>query len=305
MIKQALDRFRVETGYNLQKYFEDFVLFCNAHYPLIVAHYVGNEDLGVGDSFGRLDELLRQTKEIEPLFYLKSNSLQGIEFWGILDLFSDCQTKLWSIDRSSRWLRSSKIGRYSTNITLKRALKTRENFEQVSASLGSNNPDDDWVRISRDNQVEEEGYSSNADGAMFKINIRQEGIYDLPNIVSNLDTKEILGKDIDVQFKFEDNDLVTVEYEDAVKQALNTMLGSIKGSIPEFPDYGTSNESIGSSVMAIQYPSMFKHIINMFQRDARWVQVNLIDIYRREDNIFMKISAKTVTNNYLVTNIQI
>ena len=72
-----------------------------------------------------------------------------------------------------------------------------------------------------------------------------------------------------------------------------------------FPDYGLPNEAIGSSVNAIQYPSLFKHLVNMFQRDARWVEVNLLDLYRKEDAIFMKIQAKTVTNNFLVTNIQI
>ena len=43
----------------------------------------------------------------------------------------------------------------------------------------------------------------------------------------------------------------------------------------------------------------------MFSRDARWVEVNLIDLFREEDNLFIKINAKTVTNNFLVTNIQL
>ena len=79
----------------------------------------------------------------------------------------------------------------------------------------------------------------------------------------------------------------------------------MKGQIPEFPEYGLPNDMIGNSVNAIQYPTIFRNLLNMFQRDARWVEVNLIDLYRKEDSIFMKVNAKTVTNNYLVTNIQI
>ena len=99
---------------------------------------------------------------------------------------------------------------------------------------------------------------------MFKINIRNEGIFDIPNIVDNLSTKNILGKDIDVNFRFENNDLATVEYEAAIAQAYNTIISSLKGCIPEFPEYGLSNDMIGSSANALQYPTIFRDLLNMF-----------------------------------------
>lgn len=191
------------------------------------------------------------------------------------------------------------------NVALQRVLKTRETFENVSSQLGSNNPQDDWVDIARNNAVEEEDYDANTGGGMFKINIRTSGNFNIPNIVDNLDSEKILGKDIDKNFRFENDDLATLEYEAAIGQALDTIIHALKGTILEFPNYGLPNEAIGSSVNAIQYPSLFKHLVNMFQRDARWVSVNLLDLYRKEDAIFMKIQAKTVTNNFLVTNIQI
>lgn len=304
-MKEALDKFKKQTGYDIQSYFESFVLFCNSYYPLIVAYYTGESDVDIDDSFGRLDKLISQTKEIEPLFTLKASGLSGVDFWELLDTFTECQTKLWTIDNSSRWLRSSIIGRYGSNVVIQRVLKTRETFENVVSQLGSNNPQDDWVDIAQNNLIEEEDYSANDGGGMFKINIREYGDFNIPNIVDNLDSEKILGKDIDKNFRFENNDLVTLKYQDAVKQALDTIIHTLKGSIPEFPNYGISNEIIGSSVNAIQYPSLFKNLINMFQRDFRWVSVNLLDLYREEDSIFMKIQAKTVTNNFLVTNIQI
>lgn len=304
MTKDTLDNFKNQTGYNIQKYFEDFILFCNSNYPLIVSYYLG-QDISVDDSFGKLDSLLKSSKEIEPLFFLKSSTLSQIDSWELLDLFTDCQTKLWTIDNSSRWLRSAIIGRFGSNTALERVLKTRETFENVSEQLGSNNPQDDWVDISKNNEVEEEDYSANNGGGMFKINIRTTGNSNITNIIDNLDSKKILGKDIDKNFLFKDNDLLTVEYENAIRQALDTIISSLKGSIPEFPNYGLSNEVIGTSVNAIQYPTLFKNLVNMFQRDARWVTVELLDLYRKEDNIFMKIQAKTVTNNFIVTNIQI
>jgi hypothetical protein len=302
---EAIQKFKQLTGYNIQVFFEDFVLFCNSYYPLIVGYYTGATNVSVDDSFGRLETLMKQAQEIEPLFTLKANSLTGIGAWELLDTFTDCQTKLWTINNSSRWLRSVIIGKFSNNIALNRVLKSRENFEIVATELSSNDPQNAWFDIAKNNFVEEEDYDANNEGGMFKINIRQSGNYDIPNIVDNLSSEKILGRDMDVDFRFENNDIATVDYELAVRQAFNTILHCVKGAIPEFNDYGIPNDISGSSVNAVQYPVLFKHIMNMFQRDARWVQVNLIDVYRKEDNIFMKINAKTVTNNFLETNIQI
>nr|DAQ90826.1 MAG TPA: secretion system protein [Caudoviricetes sp.] len=300
----ALNTFKNVTGYNIKEFFESFVLFCNSYYPIIVSYYTG-QNVNVEDSFGRLDSLMKQTREIEPLFELKANGFNTIDAWGILDYFTECQTKLWTINNSSRWLRSAIIGRYGSNVVVDRVLKTRETFESVVQELGSNAPQDDWFDVAKNNYVEEEDYSANNGGGMFKINIRNEGNFDIPNIVDNLSTKNILGKDIDVNFRFENNDLATVEYEAAIAQAYNTIISSLKGCIPEFPEYGLPNDMIGGSANALQYPTIFRDLLNMFSRDARWVEVNLIDLFREEDNLFIKINAKTVTNNFLVTNIQL
>lgn len=301
---QALDTFYKVTGYNIKKFFEDFVEFCNNNYPLIVEYYTGQE-VDISDSFGKLDSLLQDCEEIEPLFSLKVNSLSGIEFWELLDYFSDCQTKLWTINNSSKWMRSSYVGRYSSGSVLNRVLKTGERFEDVANGLGLSEIDDSWVDISKNNLIEEEDYDSENCDKMFKIYSSSKGVHDITNIVDILDAKSILGKDIDANFRIVDGDIAVVEYDDAIKQSFNTILSSLKGSIPEFPEYGLPNETIGSSTNAVQYPTLFKHLINMFQRDSRWSEVNLLDIYKSEDKIYMTISAKTITNDYIKTNIQI
>lgn len=302
---EALENFQKLTGYDIKKYFEDFVLFCNNNYPLIVAYYTGQDGVDVKDSFDFLEKLLKNSEEIEPLFYLKSNGLSRIDSWELLDYFTECQTKLWTINNSSKWLRSSRIGRYSSGSVVDRILKTSETFENVSNDLGSSNSDDDWVDISKNNFIEEEDYDYEKCDKLFKIYYNTSGYHDITNIVDNLDSEKILGKDIDANFRFENGDIATVEYEEAVKQSFNTILSSLKGSIPEFPEYGLPNEVLGSSINAVQYPILFKHLINMFQRDERWAEVNLLDIFKNEDKIFMTINAKTVTNNYYKTNIRI
>ena len=161
---EAIRKFENATGYNIKAFFEDFALFCNSYYPLIVGYYTGQANVSVGDSFGRLDTLMKQAREIEPLFTLKANSLTGISSWELLDTFTECQTKLWTINNSSRWLRSAIIGRYGSNIALNRVLKTREDFEIVANELGSNDPQNAWFNIAKNNFVEEEDYDTSNSG---------------------------------------------------------------------------------------------------------------------------------------------
>lgn len=301
-----LNVFKVATGGDIKSFLEDFALFCNNYYSSIVDYYQGNIDFNtVGEAFNLLDDLMNRAKILEPLFTLKASFFTNIDAWELLDIFTDCQTKLWTIDNSAKWLRSAIIGRFGNNVALNRVLKTRENFENVATSLGSNDAQNDWVDIAKNNLVEEEDYTASDGGGMFKINLKISGNFEISNIVDTLETKNILGKDIDKNFKIEENDIKTVEFEEAISQSLSIITSALKGCIPESPNYGLPNEAIGSSTNALQYPSLFRHVMNMFQKDARWAEVSLLDLYRKEDSVYMKIQAKTITNNFLTTNIQI
>lgn len=300
----VLEFFKKQTGCDIQKFLSDFVEFCNSYYPIIVSYYEGS-GVDVKDAFERLDDLMMRAEEIEPLFDLKASTMKNIEYWELLDQFTDCQTKLWTINNSSRWLRSSIIGRYSGAVAVNRVLGSKESFEQVAGSLGSDNRDDDWIAIARNNLVEEEDYTALDGGGMFKINIRQAGGQPVFNIVDNPDSRKILGKDINKALKIRNGDLDSVEYDDAVLQAFDTMLNCIKGSIPELPTYGMTDEAIGVSHQALQYPVIFRNLIDMFSLDARFTELTLLDLWRDQDSVFLKVQARLVTNNTLITNIEI
>lgn len=299
----VFEKFKDITGYNILPFFEGFLLFSRNYYPDVVQYYSGNQ-VDMGRAFSLLDKLLQTAEKIDSIFYLKSFEFSTVDFWWLLDLFTDCQTKLWTINNSSRWLRSAIIDRYSDAVVSERLLKTRETFEGVARSLGLSDPDNSWVDIVTNNMIEEEDYSPVGNQTMFKINLRTSGNFDAQNIVDNLSGKNILGKDIDKNFRI-DGDIVTVEFDDAIKQSLDTILGCIKGSIPEHPDYGIASNTYGTTIKALSYPTIFKDILNMFSRDGRWSEVNIIDLYSKNDCIFVKINAKTITNNYLVSNIQL
>lgn len=300
----VLEAFKNKTGCDIQSFLTDFVGFCDTYYPILVSYYEGQQ-VETEDAFLRLDNLLKRASEIEPLFDLKASGMNTIEYWELLDQFTDAQTKLWTINNTSKWLRSAIIGRYSPVVAVDRVLGSKESFEQVVGSLGANNRDDDWFNLAKNNFVTEEDYDALEGGGIFKINIRQSGNSTVWNIVDNPDGKKILGKDINKSFKIKNGDLDTVEFDEAVLQAFDTNMHCLKGAIPEIPSYGITNEAIGVSHKALQYPIIFRNILEMFSLDSRFTELTLLDIWHKEDCVFLKIQAKVITNNSLVTNVEI
>lgn len=298
------EKFNQITGYDIKSFFKSFVDFSYTYYPSIVSFYQGG--IVNADAFKTLDNLIASANVIEPLFSLHSDTLDDISMWDILDDFTEIQTKLETIKNSDRWLRSSSIGRDNT-IQISRKLRSGEDFETVSLEKGDEDPENDWRNIVTPQYIEEEDYDD-IDGMRntFYINMRNTGSNEVSTVIDTLIGDKILGKDISVKFSFDETgDLITVNGHDAMIQALNIIASSLTGSIPEFLDYGISNEFIGTTVNAIQYPSIFKSIMNMFQRDSRWESAELLDLRIKEDNVFLTVKAKAITNQEYLTNITV
>lgn len=300
---QKYEKFKVITGYDIRLFFSDFVTFVNQYYPFIVDYYNG----GTIDqeTFYKLNLLTKEMDKIEPLFTLCSNTLDDIDSWELLDIFTEIQTKLWTIRNSAKWLRSTFDNVRSNTVKMEQVLSTDESFEDIAQkNLSSSNPQDDWLNIVVPQYINEEDYTPQS-SPIFSINLEQSRDNYIDNIVDTLSGKSILGIDIDKNFLFENDDLKVVSYDDAIKQALELIQSSLKGFYPEFPNYGITNDIIGTTINAVQYPTIFKNLINMFQRDGRWKSVELIDLYTEQDSIFLKIKATTVTKEDFIVNIPI
>lgn len=295
------EKFQSVTGYDIKTFFQDFVSFANEEYPYIIDYYQGGEMNA--DAFKKLDVLIKQADIVEPLFTLHQTTLNDISMWELLDNFTEIQTKLLTAKNSVRWFRSAPINNTNT-IQLKKQLKTGQTFEDVSRQLDDNNPDDDWLGITIDQSITEEDYTSNGSN-IFMVNLKNANNNSVDSVVDSLEGEKILGKDITTRFIFIDNDLETVTSSNAIDQAIKVNLEALKGCIPEFPEYGLPNEFIGTTVNAIQYASLFKSLMNMFQRDSRFTAVELLDVYTDKDAVFMKIMLTVVTNETYLANVKI
>lgn len=296
------EKFLSVTGYNIKDFFQSYVDFCSEYYPYIVDYYQGGEINA--DSFYELDKLIAQINIIESLFQLHENKLDDISMWELLESFSEIVTKLTTIKNSDRWLRSASVGRTNT-LQLEKQLRTGETFETVSEQLELENPEDDWVDIVVPQYIIEEDYITGQGSNTFSVNLKNVGINYVDNVVDTLVDENILGKDLSTEFVFENEDLKIIKFQKSMEQALRIILEAVKGCIPEFTDYGLPSDFIGQTTNAIQYPIIFKSLMNMFQRDNRWASAELIDLKKVEDSIFMKVRATTVTKEDFLINVPI
>lgn len=301
-MKETFDSFKRITGYDLQSFFERFVNFINVHSANIVNYYNGGSLDNV--SFNELDYLLRESSKISPLFENFGSNFTYLGYWELLDKFSDIHTGLLTFKNMGKWARSSRLNRYDSSVNVDRKIRQGETVERIVAESGYTDPQQDWFDLAVQNQLIEEEYTPDG-GKIISISFQNNANIAIDNIVDSLSGKNVLGKDIKRRIEFLGNDLATVEYELAVEQALQVILGTVKGSIPEFPEDGTSSDSIGSNVNTLEYPSLFRNLLSMFQKDGRWSEITLLDLSKDQDNVFMKIECKTVLQDRVITNIPV
>ena len=299
-MKDSFDNFHRITGYNLQSFFERFSNFIFVHSGNIINYYDGGSLNNT--SFNDLEYLLKESKKISPLFEQYGQNFTYLGYWELLDQFTEIQSSLYTFENMGKWMRSSRLNRFDSGVKVDRKIRQGETIELIAEESGYNNPQEDWTTIATDNQLIEEEYTPDG-GKIISITFRNNANFDVANIIDSLIGKNILGKDISKRINFVGNDLETVEFERAVEQTLTTILGTIKGSIPEFKEDGVYSEMVGTNTNTIQYPSIFRSLLSMFQKDGRWTEINLIDLKREEDNVFMKLECKTILQDSLVTNI--
>jgi hypothetical protein len=296
------DKFKITTGYDMVVFLNRYSSFMDIYYPSVVNYYSGG---GLNqNAFFELDYLLKEVSKIEPLFLLNTNRMDTIDMWELLDLFTDVQTKLLTIKNTGKWMRSSRLNTNDTGVKIDRVQYQNETVEMMANDLGYGDPHNDWMDIAINNQAIEEDYTLEG-GKIFTVVFQNNSNIGLDNIVDFGVGKNILGKDVIKKISFVNNDLETVEYEKAMAQSFEVKMNVQKNSIPEFPEYGINNQYIGTSIGALSYPSLFRDVLALFRQDKRWTKVNLLDLYHKDDMVFMKIEATSILKDSLVTNINV
>lgn len=296
------DEFREITGVDIAQFFEDYITFVDTHLQRIIDYYNG-ADIDQ-DAFNFFDSLKDQANNIENTFSQYLKRFCTTDYWELVDRLGDIQVKLSTVDNLSRWQRSSRLNRFDSNVSIEYIQGENETLERISRGAGFINYENDWQQLAIDNNTIEEDYTSQG-GVILNIVLANNANFQIRNIVDNLNGDNLKGKDIKNKIEFENNDIVTVTGDEAIEQTLNNIFSTLKGSIPEFLEDGIDPNVIGSNVTLIQYPTIFRGLIELIQKDDRFNSITLIDVVREDDNVFMQIRVDTKAGNAFFRNFRL
>jgi len=300
--QDKLDEFKKKTGANIELFLNDFNFFEKNHYSNIV-NFFGNGGNLVRESFNFLDHLIKESKSLESLIEDKLPIFDSVAYWDIVDIYEDIKEDLNTCYNLKRLLRSSN-NRNSSTVEFSNIQKQNETFENISKKYGFSNPDSD-VELLLSNQIIEEDYT-NQGGKMLNVRIPNNSTFSLENIVDTLTYENIYGKDIICKLEIQsDGGLTTLVGKDSLRQTFSTIMSTIKGSIPEFPNDGIPDYIYGSNKNIIQYPIIFRSLLSMIQKDKRFTRLELLDINKDQDSVFLEFQASTITENVLINNLTI
>lgn len=296
------EEFKNITGYDIEKFFTDFNFFVNNYYSNIVNYYKGeNIDM---NSFRFYDYLIEETKKIDSTLEIYFNSFNTTDFWDLVETYSNITVKLLTIDNLGKWLRSSRVDKFSSNTTINYIQKQGESIERISLKSGSNDSENDWVQLSIENDLNEEKYTSTG-GVLLKIRLKNGYNFEIRNVVDYFTNENLYGKDIENRVVFENGDIKSLSGINSLLQTVGNILNTTKGSIPEFKEDGVDNDLIGSNVSVFNYPAQFRNIMNMLQKDDRFKSIELIDLGRADDGVFMKLQFTTKIGELIKRDISI
>lgn len=286
----ATDNFKSITSYDIEKFFNSYTHFINNYYSNIVNYYKG-ENIDK-NSFNYFDTLNSETQKIDGLWDFYSKTFDLIDYWELLEVYENIKIKLNTVDNLGRWLRSSRTDRFSANTILNHVQRQGETVERIVQNFGSVDKENDWVITAIDNDLNEEKYTS-AGGVLIKIRLSNNSNFDIKNIVDFFTKENLYGKDILKKLTLSNGDLTVLSGFNSLMQTFEIIMLTEKGSIPEFPQDGLESNLIGSNINAFNYPSIFRNLMNMFQKDDRFSVLELIDIFKKNDEVSIVVQART------------
>lgn len=301
---EALGIFEEVSNYNLSQYITDFVAFVKEDQQRIADYYNFDSNSVPTSSFLKLDSLKKERDKVQILIQENKSRFIRSDFWELVENLDDISIKLDTISNYSKYYKSSisKSGS-SNNVEMTYILRQNQTLESLSNEIGYSNPDDDWVNLSISNNMREEDYDLQG-GHIFKFTFQNDYRIQLKSVIDNITVDNLYGKDLDKKLSFVDNDLNTLSPKDTIYQAVNILIGLIKGDVPEFPNDGIDKQLISKLNKSFNvFPSLFRQIYNVFSKDDTIKAITLNDIKIIEDSVRMEIQIETRLSELITQHI--
>lgn len=298
-----LETFEKDTRYNISNYLQSYNDFIKINRRRVFDYYNGDEKKPHRPSFDLLSDLLIESEKISDLIQIHKDKMTSGKYWELIDFIEDVRGSLWTIENSSKWLRSSiEKNDFNTNIEVERIIKQNETLEKISSDTGSVDPDNQWIAIALRNDLREEQYDSDG-GNLIVSGYQNRATIKLKSVVDNIKGINIYGLDIDRKITFVDGDISVLSYRDTIYQTVKVLTELKQGQTPEFPQDGIQSDLVvGSNRASIAYPVLMRQFYNTFRKDDTLKTLTITKIDTFDDRIEIEFSVKTRLDEVVVVN---
>lgn len=289
-----VSKFEQVTRYPLATYLNQYTEFIDQDRSNILNYYAGNVSKPNQNSFDKLKMLLNKANVVNHMIEIHRDRLTNVAYWELIEVLTNVQVSLWTIDNSSKWLRSAiSKNNFTPEAELQYTLKQIQTLEDVAVTIGSNDQQNDWVTIALRNDLIEEQYTPDG-GNNLIVGYRNKLTVRLNSVVDNITGEKAYGIDIDRKITFEDEDLKPLSYKQTIKQAVDILANLTQGDTPEFPQDGIqSSVVVGSNRASIAYPILFRQFYATFRKDDTLKSLIVTKIDNTVDALQIQFSVET------------
>lgn len=291
----TVDDFIKITRFPIREYLADFVDFIAVHRVNIINYYSGRTSRPFEPSFRRLTQLLDRSEQLNDVIEQNKNRFRRADFWELQEKLSDIRTSLWTVDNTSKWVRSAITkNNFNPQVELDYVLQQYQTLERLAdETIGASNKEQYWVQIALRNDIAEEDYTP-AGGTRLSISMQNGASIQLRSVVDNIAGEKVYGLDIDREISFADDDLSVLSYKDTIQQAVEILAALKQGDNPEFPDEGIqSGVVVGSNRNAIAFPILMRQYYNTFSKDDTLRALKITRLENAEDRLLMEFTVET------------
>lgn len=293
MIKHVSDI----IDFNLQSYFEDYLVFMTQHKQLISKYYTQGDSYPK-TSFDLFDNLKNRSKLILEKVSIKRDYLVNFSDFEVIDQIENIIHCLELVENYSRWLRSSLFkGKFKQNAEIEVVLRQGQTLESFANEVGYTDRDAGAIDIALRNKIKETDITLEG-GVKFRFSYANNNNLILNSIIDNLNGNNLLGKDVKRKLTITNDDLEVLEPYDTFYQTCEILVSLLKNDNPEFPNDGFDKSMlVNKNIINSMLPSYLRQLYNIIDRDDSIADFSVSNVILEKDALKIEVTFKSWLNN--------
>lgn len=285
---------RVVVSSKIDVLLEEYSSFIETYHNDIVLYYTQN--IGYPrEAFTKFEEIKKKFLNFTTSIKDVRSELKSYRDFERYTALEDCVLVFDTIDNYSRWFKSSIFKGVVRDVTETIfTLKQNQSLSSLSREIGYENGDEGEVDISLRNKIKEMDYDTSG-GLRFRYNyINNEQII-VNSVIDNLVGEKVLGRDLDRNFVFENNDIKVLSPENTFFQSCEIILSLRRGDNPQYPLLGFDKSVLrNKNSIILSTPIIIRQLYSLIAGDDTIRGVKLLNISQEKDVLQLSLELKSI-----------